>query len=154
MTAFFDDLAERFGELHADLLKALDGLPAEALDWTPGSEMNSICVLVVHLTGAERYWIGDVALGDASGRVRAAEFEVRELTGEDLRARITAAEAYARQALSRFSLADLETTRTSPRDGRAFTVGWCLAHALEHSALHLGQVQLTRQLWEQQARVL
>lgn len=154
MTAFFDDLAERFGELHADLLKALDGLPAEALDWAPGPETNSVSVLLVHLTGAERYWIGDVALGDASGRVRAAEFEVRELTVEDLRVRVTAAEAYARQALSRFSPADLETTRTSPRDGRAFTVGWCLAHALEHSALHLGQVQLTRQLWEQQARVL
>jgi ankyrin repeat protein len=28
-------------------------------------------------------------------------------------------------------------------------VAWCLAHALEHTALHLGHMQITRQLWEQ-----
>ena len=33
--------------------------------------------------------------------------------------------------------------------GREFTGAWCLAHALEHTALHLGQMQITRQLWEQ-----
>ncbi len=40
--------------------------------------------------------------------------------------------------------------RTDPRDGREYTVAWALFHALEHTALHLGQMQLTRQLWEQQ----
>jgi hypothetical protein len=28
-------------------------------------------------------------------------------------------------------------------------VAWALLHALEHTTLHLGQIQLTRQLWEQ-----
>ena len=26
---------------------------------------------------------------------------------------------------------------------------WCLAHALEHTALHLGHMQIMRQLWRQ-----
>lgn len=29
------------------------------------------------------------------------------------------------------------------------TVAWRLAHALEHTALHLGHMEITRQLWEQ-----
>ena len=55
---------------------------------------------------------------------------------------------YARNALSTFTIQDLETTRAG-RAGRAFTVAWALLHALEHTTLHLGQIQLTRQLWEQ-----
>ena len=56
---------------------------------------------------------------------------------------------YAQHVLSNFSSQDLETERISGRDGRRFTVAWTLLHALEHTTLHLGQIQLTRQLWEQ-----
>jgi hypothetical protein len=56
---------------------------------------------------------------------------------------------YARNALNNFTIQDLEVTRVSARDGRTFTVAWALLHALEHTTLHLGQIQLTRQLWEQ-----
>jgi hypothetical protein len=28
-------------------------------------------------------------------------------------------------------------------------VGWALCHILKHTALHLGHLQITRQLWEQ-----
>jgi hypothetical protein len=149
MTTFFTDLIDRFAELHADLAKAVDGLPVEALDWTPGPEMNSICVLVVHLTGAEHYWLCDVAWGEPSGRVRAEEFGVHGLTAEELKTRITAADVCTRKALAKFSLGDLDAERKSSRNNKAFRVGWCLMHALEHSSLHLGHVQLTRQLWEQ-----
>ncbi len=71
MPTFCDDLFDRFHELHTDILHAIDGLPAEALDWVAGEDMNSINVLVVHLTGAERYWIGAVALGEPTTRVHA-----------------------------------------------------------------------------------
>ena len=53
MTTFFDNLFDRFRELHADIAKAVDGLPIEALDWVPGPEMSSMNVMVVHLIGAE-----------------------------------------------------------------------------------------------------
>jgi uncharacterized damage-inducible protein DinB len=152
MPTFFDDLLDRFHELHADLARAINGLPAEALDWVPGPEMNSISILVVHLVGAESYWIGAVALGEPTDRVREEEFAVKGLGTDELKRRLTAAELYARNALARFSLPDLEAIRKSPRNEKTFSVGWCLAHALEHTALHLGQIQLTRQLWDQKAR--
>jgi len=149
MSNFFDDLQNRFHEIHTDLMKAVDGLPAVALDWIPGAEINSINVLVVHLIAAEKFWIGAVALGEPSDRVREEEFQARGLTAAELKQRLTNADEYARQALPRFMLADLETVRKSPRNEKTFTVGWCLLHAMEHSSLHLGHIQLTRQLWGQ-----
>jgi uncharacterized damage-inducible protein DinB len=149
MPSFFDDLYDRFHELHSDLAKAIDGLPAEALDWVAGPGVNSISVLIVHLTGAERYWIGAVALGELTDRVREQEFDVKGLEAAELKRLLTEEDDYARTALMRFPLADLEAARKSPRNEKSFTVGWCLTHALEHTALHLGHIQLTRQLWEQ-----
>jgi uncharacterized damage-inducible protein DinB len=149
MTVFFDDLYDRFNEIHTDLARAIDGLPPEALDWAAGPEINSINVLVVHLVGAERYWIGAVGLGEPTDRVREEEFEAKGLTAEELKQRLTGADDFAREAFARFSLADLETVRKSPRNEKTFRLGWCLTHALEHSALHLGHIQLTRQLWDQ-----
>jgi uncharacterized damage-inducible protein DinB len=144
----FDDLFDRFREIHADLAKAVDGLPPEALDWTPGAETNSINALVVHLTASEGYWLG-LAMGEPPERVREQEFRAHGLTADELKGRIAAADDLARQALARIPLADLGTARTSPLSNKTFTAGWCILHALEHSALHLGHVQLTRQLWEQ-----
>jgi uncharacterized damage-inducible protein DinB len=146
MTIFFDDLLNRFTELHSDIGKAVDGLPTEALDWIPGKEMNSMAVLVVHMTGAERYWIGG-ALNELPERDREAEFRVRGLGASELKGYLMEADDYARQALARLSLADLEAVRQSPRKAGPVTAGWCLMHALAHTGLHTGQIQLTRQLW-------
>jgi hypothetical protein len=54
MSTFFNNLYDRFHELHTDAAITVEGLPPEALDWSPGPEMNSITVLVAHLTSAER----------------------------------------------------------------------------------------------------
>ena len=149
MQTFFKEYLNILQTCHADILKALDGLPPAALDWILGPDMNSISVLVFHLTGAERYWIGDVAAQDPTERDRDAEFKVHDVGVDGLKKRLTDNMEYERAALEKLTIQDLETTRVSPRDGRRFTVAWALLHALEHSTLHLGQIQLTRQLWEQ-----
>jgi len=147
MSIFYNDLMDRLSELHAEIEKSLDGLPSDALDWVPGPEMNSITVLVTHLTGAEQYWIG-VAVNEPHERDRAVEFLTKGLGLEELKARVVSTEDFARQALTSLSIKDLETLRHSPRNDKTFSVGWCLAHALEHSAIHTGHIQLTRQLWD------
>ena len=149
MQTFFQDYLNLLQDCHNHILDALDGLPPEALDWTPGRDMNSISVLVFHLTGAERYWIGDVAAQDPTDRDRDAEFRVHDVGMDILKGRLANNLEYARNALDKFTIQDLEATRVSARDGHEFTVGWALLHALEHDTLHLGQIQLTRQLWEQ-----
>ena len=150
MGLFFTDYMNNLQEFHDEIRTAIKGLPQEALDWTPDPEINSLNVLVTHLTGAERYWIGDVIAGDPKARDREAEFKVQGLSEQDLLRRLSDNEDYIRKALEPLALKELEQTRISPRNGRSVTVGWALCHVLKHTALHLGHMQISRQLWEQQ----
>ena len=148
MEPFFEDYLERLQKLNADFVATFEDLPAEALDWVPGAEMNSFCVLVVHTTGASRFWIGDVGLGEPSNRNRVAEFEAKGLSLSELKARFAAVEDNTRDGLERLTLPDLGVLSTTVFNGRPLTVGWALLHALEHTGLHLGHAQITRQLWQ------
>ncbi len=148
MLPVLEDYLERLAALHDQAKEAIDGLPAEALDWTPGASMNSMAVLAVHLAGAQRYWIGEVVGGLPSGRDRAAEFRVSGLDAATLKARLDAVLTHSRGVLEPLTLEGLSAPRLSPRDGREVRVAWALAHALQHTALHLGHIQITRQLWD------
>ena len=148
MQRFFADYLKRLEELHGDIEQAIEGLPDPALDWVAGRDMNSIGVLVVHVCGAERYWIGDVVARDSSGRDREAEFGVQGLGAPALKERLANALACVRGVLEELSAEQLEDVRVSPRNERQSTVGWSLTHALAHTALHAGHIQLTRQLWD------
>ena len=149
MRKLYQTLLEKLGELHGEVLKAIDSLPAEALDWSPGPEMNSLTVLAVHLMGAERYWIGDVVQGDPSFRNREAEFQVKGLEAAALKQRLTDLDAYEAAALGKLRLRDLDEVRVSPRDGKQVTVGWALLHPLQHTGQHVGHIQVLVQQWKQ-----
>ena len=149
MQSFFTNYLDLLQDCHNGILEALEGLSPAALDWIPGTEMNSISVLVFHLTGAERFWIGDIAAQDPKERDRDAEFRVQGVGMDVLKKRVTDNLEYARTVLDKLSIQDLEASRVRPSDGREFTVAWALLHALEHATSHLGQIQITRQLWEQ-----
>jgi uncharacterized damage-inducible protein DinB len=146
MISFYEELYNRFHELHQEIEQALEALPADVLDWKPEGEMNSISVLITHLTGAERFLIGDVIMGEPSNRNREAEFEVDGLEKQALLDRLTAVDAYIKGAFEKMTLADLETSRTHPRNGKKVSVSWALLHALEHTGIHLGHIELTVQL--------
>jgi uncharacterized damage-inducible protein DinB len=149
MQTLFTDYLNLLQQCHTDILQALEGLPSTALDWAPGPDMNSINVLIYHLTGSERFWIGDVAAQESSNRNRDAEFKVHGIEMDVLKKRLADNVEYAQRILNTMSLSDLELVHTTPGNDRGHTVAWALFHALEHSSVHLGQIQLTRQLWEQ-----
>lgn len=151
MDWFRIDYLERLERLIDDFTAAIDGLPVEALDWVPGPDMNSLCVLVVHTAGSARYWIGDVALGEPSGRDRDGEFRARGLDAEALKTHFAALKAYVRDALARLPDLDLADVGTRAYHGKPISAGWALLHALEHTGLHLGHAQITRQRWDQRA---
>ena len=145
MQQFFVDYLERLQRLHDDAKATFEGLVKQSLDVSPVADANSISVLVVHTTGAERFWIGDVAMEDPSQRNRESEFQAAGLSSADLVNRLDTSLSYIRKALEGLALQDLEQSRTTP-DNRKVTVGWCLAHTLAHTANHVGHMQLTRQL--------
>jgi uncharacterized damage-inducible protein DinB len=147
MQTYYEDYLNNLQELHSDIEKALDGLTPAALDWAPQPEMNSIGVMLFHLTGAERYLIGEIIAGEKTNRDRDAEFKVKGMDAESLVKRLANNRAYISEVLTRLTLADLEARRMF-RNQREVTVGWVLGHALKHTATHLGQIQLTRELWD------
>jgi len=148
MLPILADYLNRLESLHADMRRTLEGLPQEALDWSPGPDINSIAVLAAHAAGALRYWIGDVAGQAPSDRDRPAEFRMKDVAAAELIARLDAALDHSHGVLERLALADLEAKRISPRDGKEYGTVWALAHALEHTAVHLGQMHITRHWWE------
>jgi uncharacterized damage-inducible protein DinB len=115
------------------------------LNWSPKEGVNSITALVVHLTGAERFLIGEVLGGEPARRDREAEFRAQDISLEDLKGRLATSRAYAAGVLERLTLADIESMRTLRQ--REVTVGWVLGHALKHTATHLGNIQVMRDLW-------
>ena len=149
MHKFYQAMLDEYAALHAEIVKAIDELPAEALDWVPGPEMNSLSVLVAHLTGSERYWIGDVARGDPSGRDREAEFRVKGMTAEALKKRVADLDAYEAAAFETMQLGDLEEMRIAPRGGRQVTVAGALLHPLQHTGQHVGHIEILKQQWMQ-----
>jgi hypothetical protein len=149
MEVYFKEYVRILETLIEGFRDALHQLPQDGMDWAPGPEMNSIAVLAVHTAGALRYWLGDVALGEPSGRDRAAEFRTQGIAAAEALNRLEASLDYAREGLAGLAHSDLDASRVSPRDGRQVTCGWALLHALEHTAQHAAHAQLTRQLWQQ-----
>lgn len=149
MEPFFHDYIDHLERLHAEIERVLEDLPQDALDWDPGEGMNSLCVLAYHVAGAERYWFGDVIAGVSSNRDREAEFRAKGLDTAALKERLSASLEYSRGVLDGLSLRDLPGIRVSSQHGREFSVGWSLCHVLEHNAMHLGHMDVTRQVWEQ-----
>lgn len=152
MRKFYEVMLEQFRELHTEVVKALDELPPEAMDWSPGPEMNSISVLVMHFTGAERYYVGDVACGDPSFRDREAEFRTKGMDAAALKQRIADLDAYEATAFESLKVRDLETFKVSPRNGQTVTVAYALLHALDHTAVHIGHIEILTQQWKQHQR--
>ena len=149
---FFAAYLERLENLHENLRQQIEGLPVEAMDWVPGVEMNSIAVLLAHTLGSLRFWIGDIALGEPSGRIREREFETRGVSSQEMQQRLDTSLAYAHGAVTRLSVEDLEKVApVVPEAYEPVSVSWALLHALEHAYLHLGQIQLTSQLWKAHA---
>jgi uncharacterized damage-inducible protein DinB len=146
---FFVDYLERLVDLQNRLHKEVRDLHVEVMDWSPGPKMNSVAVLLAHIVGVLHEGI-DLGLGDPTSRVRAQEFQTRGVPSAEMLRRLDAVIDYARDALPRLGLEDLDKERQD-EDGMV-TCGWALLHALEHAWMHLGHLQLTCQMWRQSAK--
>ena len=146
---FFADYLQRLEGLQHWLNKDVPDLPAQAMDWSSGPQMNSVAVLLAHIAGVLHEGI-DIALNDPPSRVREQEFQTRGMLSAEMLRRLDAVIDYARGGLPRLRLEDLAKERKD-EDGTV-TCGWALLHALEHAYLHLGHLQLTCQMWRQREK--
>lgn len=148
-----------FDEKYAELDELLANLPAEGLLWKPverspwKGELASVGWMTVHavfwtvwlLRHAEwilgrREW--ETVDGDEG---RPDEFEPANHDPAYLQARIQRSRAYVHEILDGLSPADLEGQR------EADTVRYDIVHSIEHMSQHIGDAQLTRQIFAAQA---
>jgi hypothetical protein len=131
-------------QARANILKTIEGLDSDALNWTPlPNDANSLIVLAVHSLGAERKWIYQLVGQHTIERDRAAEFRVRAENVSMLNAQYTSASVETGNILLALSENEMNGTREK------YTVRYCILHVIEHYNEHVGQMTLTRQLWEQ-----
>jgi len=138
----------------AEMRQTVAEFPPEALNWKPaGEDTNSVAVLATHSLHSTHSWLS-TALGEPlPDRDRDSEFRVN---ADDPAALI---DLFDRMSSECTALFDREPTmdwaRSAARtrgpdasDAIEVPAAWALLHAIEHLREHLGQMQLTRQLWD------
>jgi uncharacterized damage-inducible protein DinB len=138
-----EDLRGQVRDLIADL-------PAEALNWRPlessgDHATNSLAVLATHIAGAEHFWTAEVVGGLPPTRDRDAEFATQAASAAELVGLLHQVGIETHEVFSTLNETDLDGTRQARR--RVIPVRWCILHVIDHTALHLGHMQLTYQLW-------
>lgn len=132
-----------FREVHANIRKVIDGLDAEALNWKPHPEANSIAVLITHTLGSEREMLAAVR-GVKVPRDRPSEF-LAEADGNSLAEMLDQADAWLDEQTAGITPEDLVAERPRgdfpPRPGAV----WLITN-YGHAREHLAQMELTRQL--------
>lgn len=148
MQKFYAEFLDKLGSIHSEIEDLILPMSVDALGWKPLPDIPSICVFTVHIAGAEKFWIGDVIAGIDTGRIREAEFESAGKTSAELVSILAESLNFIRGEFSGLGIGDLSRIVVSPRDGSEITVAWALNHAMHHTALHLGHIQIIRQLWD------
>jgi uncharacterized damage-inducible protein DinB len=135
-------------DLRRQVVETVAPLSDEQVNRTVPGLRNSVGILLKHLVGSERYWVGEVAGGRPAHRYRDAEFEHEPVRKADLLAEIERVAAQTRDVLDRLTAADLaqevevRRTRGTVQD----TKSGALLHATQHLAYHLGQIRYLAKL--------
>lgn len=114
-------------------------------------ESNSLCVLATHLVGAGEFWSLVMTGQRAIPRHRPDEF-VADGSAEDLLPRYERWIQMLHESLDTFPDERLHERAAPPANYASSTpeeslsIIEVLLHAVEHSALHLGHLQLSRQM--------
>jgi hypothetical protein len=134
-------------------LACVDGLTAAQLIWRPPApEANSLWALAMHIAGNARAWICGIAAGAEIGRDRYGEFassgdDPAALVAQVLETRdavLAALRAISPEGLdARLVPAHVLWGEGSPRE---ISVRDAILQVIEHASLHVGAMQLTRDL--------
>ena len=131
-------------ERHADLVNLLAGLPQGALDWRPAIAAGSLAGITGHILVVEEAALR-LAAGEAIPWPGAnGEGMGDHRTEAELLAGLAALDALAARAVLALTAARL----AEPQPGEERTIGAMLVEEFDHCAMHYGQAQLTRHLWE------
>ncbi|MBM3129797.1 MAG: DUF1572 domain-containing protein [Chloroflexi bacterium] len=116
------------------------------LDYAPGAEMNSIGAIATHIAGSLKWYLGEVIAQRDMRRDRDAEFRARGKDARTLAQMLDEAREFAREILETITPAMLDETRQART--RTVIVRQGVMHIVAHTAQHVGQIEITAQLWK------
>lgn len=144
MTALLASLIADWRELLSveylpKIVTSLDALSEEDVWWRPNDASNSIGNLILHLDGSTRMWVIGVAAGRPNVRDRDAEFAARSSASKgELLSKLRVTLTEIDDTLATLGEDALLTTREWK--GESITGLWAVMHAVEHFAMHTGQI--------------
>lgn len=136
------------------LAAELDGLDDEVINRDPPFQpSNTLYQNGFHVAGSTRWWLITNSGGKDFGRNRDAEFSSRG-TAQELQANLAALRTEVAGHLASLQVEELDLPIILEHSGISHWSGpWPLTrrdailHAVEHIGIHLGHVQITRQLF-------
>jgi len=154
MTQETRDLLATLERLTNQLVRGVVSAPAEALDWAPAGQTNSVAAIATHALGASNHWLVSIIGGEDDGRDREAEFRALRADLGNVEQRSRSWLADARRILEPMSTNDLDQPckRPSSSEGwmASLTARGAVLHVIEHVGMHIGHLELTLQLWDAQ----
>jgi uncharacterized damage-inducible protein DinB len=134
-----------------ELGDSIDNLSAEALNWRPMDDANSIAAIATHALLATRLWLRMAVGLPLPERKRDAEFLAAPTEADEFRRFAQTASSECIEALDSAEGVDWTAMRqTLGRGGDAppeVPAAYALIHATEHLRGHVDQVSLMRTLW-------
>lgn len=149
-TAESEEIIRLLEDQHTFAGHALQNASKEAINWKPATTpCDSLAGLVHHIVEVQRLWLDTVVGGEevppglATAHASSAETaaELQQLMDDSL----------ARSKARLESIASAQLDEKRERRGRTVSVRWCVYHTLEHTAMHVGHMQITRQVFDDQA---
>jgi uncharacterized damage-inducible protein DinB len=153
MDAEIESLSRQIRSILERVWGCLEGLSEAQLNWKPPIDGgNSVCVIATHTLGNARAFVLGIACGQPLERDRPAEFRASGRDAADLVTRGRRLSDDIERALARLLPADLNRRLLPPQslwgEGQAqeISVREAILHVVEHASIHLGQLQITRDL--------
>ena len=153
MDAEMESLSRQIQSILGRVTACLEGLSETQQNWKPPIDGgNSVYVIATHTLGNARAFVLGIACGRPLERDRPAEFRASGRDIAELAAQARRLSGDIEAALAGLSASALDRRLLPPQslwgEGKAqeISVREAILHVVEHGSIHLGQLQITRDL--------
>ena len=149
MSSEINTYIELFKSAHQQMRDIIVDMSGDELIWCPiEGETNSASVLMIHVLGAERFRIHQIAGGIDVNRDRESEFVPSSVTLDNLLDYLKEVDTDTQKVFESLSSSALDKIVPAVRSyEKDEPVRWHVLHTVEHFGIHIGHLSLNRQLY-------
>jgi hypothetical protein len=149
MEAEIEGYLTEFRILRKQIRDAVQDLDDEAANWQPFPGSNSVYATLYHMLGSNDFFVRQSINGQTINRDRDGEFLASGHLAE-LLDKLKKVGATNEDILDKLTFNQLAEVKAVPGHAEWGLVSnrWLILRLISHYSLHIGHIQLTRQLWE------